>query len=371
MRAIAILAVVFTHSLDFLLRLQNVPYIGKAISFAVDHVHTLGAFGVELFFVLSGFLIGGILIRTFVGADTFTFSAVKNFWIRRWFRTLPNYWLVLTITIIVYKVKALDCGYSAVLDYFFLQNVWHYFQPIFYVESWSLSVEEWFYLTLPLALYVTARIARPTDKQRFLLRVFMGYLLVFIIIRFINAFQPINGPDQEVSVKKVVLFRLDAVMYGVLFAYLNYYKSEVLYRIRKPLVVISIGGVAFLYFLISKRDLHFTGSPNAAVRFVSDAFLYLFLPLFFSLCLPFANSLRSISSKALSRGIQHISKISYSMYLINYALVYVPFFYPMKIAVVWVIPVYLLYWITVIGLSSLLYKYFEYPVMQLRERFSR
>lgn len=148
-RAIAILAVVFTHSLDFLLRLQDVSYIGKAISFAVDHVHTLGAFGVELFFVLSGFLIGGILIRTFVGADTFTFSAVKNFWIRRWFRTLPNYWLVLTITIIVYKVKALDCGYSAVLDYFFLQNVWHYFQPIFYVESWSLSVEEWFYLTLP------------------------------------------------------------------------------------------------------------------------------------------------------------------------------------------------------------------------------
>ena len=59
------------------------------------------------------------------------------------------------------------------------------------------------------------------------------------------------------------------------------------------------------------------------------------------------------------------------MYLINYALVYVPFFYPMKIAMVWVIPVYLLYWTTVIVLSSLLYKYFEYPVMQLREKVSR
>ena len=117
--------------------------------------------------------------------------------------------------------------------------------------------------------------------------------------------------------------------------------------------------------------LEFSLLNDLASRFISDAFLYLFLPLFFSLCLPFANNLRSINSKALSRGIQHISKISYSMYLINYALVYVPFFYPMKIAMAWVIPVYLLYWTTVIVLSSLLYKYFEYPVMQLREKVSR
>ena len=47
-------------------------------------------FGVELFFVLSGFLIGGILFRSIAEAGVFTPAALRGFWLRRWFRTLPN-----------------------------------------------------------------------------------------------------------------------------------------------------------------------------------------------------------------------------------------------------------------------------------------
>ena len=50
--------------------------------------------GVSIFFVLSGFLIGGILIKI-LEKNQITINLLFEFWIRRWFRTLPNYFLIL------------------------------------------------------------------------------------------------------------------------------------------------------------------------------------------------------------------------------------------------------------------------------------
>src|SRR5665213_4546792 len=56
-------------------------------------IYGLGYFGVELFFALSGFLIGGIVIRSVLGRRDP--GAVPAFWLRRWMRTIPAYYLVL------------------------------------------------------------------------------------------------------------------------------------------------------------------------------------------------------------------------------------------------------------------------------------
>src|SRR5659263_324332 len=56
--------------------------------------------GVSIFFVLSGFLIGGILIKL-IDKNGFNFSILKTFWIRRWYRTLPNYFLILIALCII------------------------------------------------------------------------------------------------------------------------------------------------------------------------------------------------------------------------------------------------------------------------------
>ena len=372
-RSIAILMVVTAHSIGFLTRLGNVPFLGKIISVVVDHIQPLGLFGVELFFVLSGFLIGGILIKAFISADDFPFSAVRNFWVRRWYRTLPNYWLILTVDVFLYKAMNLQ-GFDPhqLLYYFFLQNLWYPDVLNFFGEGWSLSIEEWFYLTLPVAMYLAALIFKPGNKRLFLLRVFAGYISVFILIRFFNAFSPVNGANQEEGIRKVVLFRLDAVMFGVLFAYFNYFRSDLLVKVKKYLLVIGLCGTAILFYLVSKRDLEFRSSSNPSIRFVSDALLYLFIPLFFSFCLPYANSIKALTNKYGSNAVQHISKISYSMYLVHYSLVFLPFFYEQQVnSGGMVVAMYLWYWIIVIGVSSLLYKYFERPVMNLRDKFSR
>ncbi len=345
---------------------------GKIIRFVVDKLSPLGVLGVELFFVLSGFLIGTILIRTFLNTD-YTFRDVRNFWIRRWFRTIPVYWLILTADLLLYKVmNYVKWDAPKLLYYPFLQNLWYPHPLYFFGEAWSLSIEEWFYLTLPVVMYMASRLFRPADKRGFLLRVFVVYLIVFVSARFVNAFHPINGPEQDISIRKVVVFRLDAVMYGVLFAYFNYFKKEVLERVKYVLLALSVAGSAAIYYMIKSPDVNITDPHDPKLKFLSDAFLYLVIPVTFSLCLPFANSVKSIGENYLARGVQYISKISYSVYLVHYSLVFVPFFYFLKLDSNWVIAgLYLLYWTIVILLSSVIYRWYEYPIMRLRDRITK
>jgi peptidoglycan/LPS O-acetylase OafA/YrhL len=353
-------------------RLFGNQYIGNGVrSFAI-FVQPFGHLGVELFFVLSGFLIGNILIKIFMQADRFSLHDLLRFWVRRWFRTLPLYWLILTTDILLYHfTNILNSDRPLILFYFFLQNLWYPHPLYFFGEAWSLSIEEWFYLTLPVALYIASRIHFPKNKSRFLINVFFGYLLVFVTIRFINAFHPINGPDLDFGIRKVVLFRLDAVMYGVLFAWLCFFKSALMSRIKLTLFLASIAGTAISWYLLTDKGAALCASTHTAT-ITTYAFLFLLIPLLFSLCLPFAGSVKTISSKLLTRFFTHISKISYSIYLVHYSLVFIPFFYRLnttsaKAAVLF----YLLYWFIVISLSTLLYHFFERPTMKWRDKLAR
>ena len=87
MRAVAIVLVVFSH-ISWI--------VPKAKGLIPDLMNIAGFIGVEIFFVLSGFLIGRLIYKLYISED-FRFYSVFYFWVRRWFRTLPNYYLVLII----------------------------------------------------------------------------------------------------------------------------------------------------------------------------------------------------------------------------------------------------------------------------------
>jgi peptidoglycan/LPS O-acetylase OafA/YrhL len=142
-RGLAILLVIAFHLV------QAVPLISRELPRAVVTLSRLGQTGVDLFFVLSGFLITGILLRHRERPD-----ALKNFWGRRFLRIFPLYYSVLVLIAVYPALRNIPLD-KAAGDWWmwtYLANV----PPTFFDKEtslphfWSLAVEEQFYLFWPL-----------------------------------------------------------------------------------------------------------------------------------------------------------------------------------------------------------------------------
>lgn len=192
-RAIAIILVVLTHG-GFLLKdtfLNNFQYI-KIID------------GVDLFFVLSGFLIGTILLKEINSKDKFGIRELTQFWKRRWFRTLPNYYLILLINyfIVYFEIIHEDINQFNWKFLFFLQNFTSPFYDFFW-ESWSLAIEEWFYISSPILLIVFLKFLNPKNS-------FILVTILMILFPFLYRFYSLNDSIDDFwygeTFRKVVLF---------------------------------------------------------------------------------------------------------------------------------------------------------------------
>jgi peptidoglycan/LPS O-acetylase OafA/YrhL len=147
-RGIAVLLVVFFHGFGFRYGLQGLSGFPKLFVAA-----TLpGWMGVNLFFVLSGFLITGILLDTKSRADYY-----RRFYVRRALRILPLYYAVLLLLAILTRTgwvnRQASWAYLS-LSFFYLSNVTELFGVLSqYTVLWSLAVEEHFYLLWPAAVH--------------------------------------------------------------------------------------------------------------------------------------------------------------------------------------------------------------------------
>ncbi len=197
MRSIAILIVVLSH---------YAPNSPLAVG---------GLLGVEMFFVLSGFLIGGILFKT-IEKDGISQATLLVFWKRRWMRTIPNYAFFLVLCTIETSILGAISWKVWLLYPVFLQNfAWPCF-PFFEI-SWSLAVEEWFYLLFPIGVFATASwLKGRLSRKQVELYCAIGFLVIPMLLRYIYSQQ-----HETDVVRKIVLCRLDAMMYGVLLAWLK------------------------------------------------------------------------------------------------------------------------------------------------------
>jgi len=354
-RAVAIVLVLLSHGTLLMADLLSetnrrlVLYLG-------------GYFGVELFFVLSGFLIGGLLITLFSDAESKAlWPKICNFWRRRWFRTLPNYYLflLLNVTLFHYWFGTAEMDWRHLL---FLQNLaWP--GSSLMPESWSLAVEEWFYLTIPMLL-VGVHTFCGANGRRTVLYGMCGYIVLFTLLRGWVAFEPSVQWDE--GIRKVVILRLDAVAWGGLLAWLMRFKSDFMTKNRHAhafmgavLVVISVfwvhSGVTDTFDTYWHKTLLFT---------FTSAGVAMLIPWFYSM------DRGPRQWPLVTQSITRISLYSYSIYLVHFSFV-------LPLLQTWPItrnlpPLLLLtlYLVLSIGVAALVYHFFEKPIIDMRDKVS-
>lgn len=173
LRAISICLVIFSH-LSLQYHVFAFPWITKW-GFPLVAIITDGNLGVNVFFVISGFLITALLLQE---EHATHHISLKNFYIRRVLRIFPAYYFLLFIYFL------LQCmGYIYINEKSWLTSLTYtkyFYMPDWYTgHAWSLSIEEHFYLFWPLIFVSGKKIRRVVAVL-----VIIAVLIIKIIIQY-------------------------------------------------------------------------------------------------------------------------------------------------------------------------------------------
>ena len=291
LRAVAIITVMYGHFFH-VLPVGIDPFYARLQEFD----------GVTLFFTLSGFLIGGILLRT-LHTQKRTLESLKRFWRDRWLRTIPAYLVVLILNIVLGIVlNDLPLSYHIAKYFVFLQNVMTA-KTSFFTESWSLAVEEWFYLIIPILFFLS-------NKR------YLPFIIILIILGVtgfrtwkITNFQIETLESFAYQIMMTIPTRLDAIMFGVLGAYFSFHQFRFWTEWKNQLFAVGIIGLISNHFIYT-----FIGESIYTFHF------YLPLGSLFTLCvLPKLSTIKT-GKGLVAQVITFVALISYSLYLVHFSL---------------------------------------------------
>ncbi len=281
-RGIAILLVLTAHCFGYSMR-------GRSWHGYAETLRTfsrLGNAGVDLFFVLSGFLITGVLLDSLKDAHYF-----RSFYARRALRIFPLYSLTLLLVGVGYR----DAGPFLFLSVLYLSNVCTLFGvPRLYAPLWSLSVEEHFYLLWP---WVVSRL-----RQRHLWKLCLALIVLVPILR-----AAAYNSSEGVAVYFYSWFRFDELAWGALLAWYtrtSRYKRSHLF----PLGCASMCAVAMLAAASPT-----SGGIGPALIYTDTSLLSAAL-----ICLTLSGDVPLLSAFTRSRPLVKFGELSYCLYLTNW-----------------------------------------------------
>lgn len=345
LRGIAILAVILYHNFDF------------------TSYFRFGWVGVDLFFVLSGFLITDILLKTKEDKNF-----LRNFYVRRVLRIFPLYYMILLLYFIFIPfLNQLNVQYNY---YYNNQSMlWLHLQNWLYIFNqkpdnsmllnhfWSLSVEEQFYLLWPFAI-----LAVKTNQR--LIRFVLAVLSACVLLRFLSWSYFGNG---YTNFHFQSMTRIDGLCIGSLIAIwrsgdIKTYKAKIF---RLSFILLSVH--AFL-FLLSKTFLK--GIPN--FPFLG----YTSIAVIFGITVVYAIENKNSWIKIFleNRILKGLGKISYGLYVYHWPIMALLKLYLLNkiISLGWT-PYYSHVFISLaattiaIVVSKLSYEYFEKRILALKD----
>lgn len=302
LRAIAIVFVLIYHYRVFVSRENPFGFISS-----------LGWTGVDLFFVLSGYLIGNQVFSALAkGSDL----SLKLFYIRRFLRTLPNYYFVLALYFLFPEV--LSGPYTAPLWSFltFTQNFDMHAGETF-THSWSLCIEEQFYLIFPVLTLLIAYAKRSLTLGWVTI---IGSILVAMFLRGFNWSEhggsSISSRDFMEYIYYSSITRFDELLPGIAIALLkNFHPSRyeaILRRGNLLLVTGLLSTTTMLYLFYNYAYIEGYGTT-----FLVTTFGYSFLAISFAILVLAALSPNSLLHNIRIPGAASIALWSYAIYLIH------------------------------------------------------
>ena len=269
-----------------------------------------GIFCLEVFFALSGFLVGRSMILTITARNPK--PAFKKFYLNRLLRTIPLYYLVLLVLWVITQQR------PPVSCFLFLQNFsvedLGYFPP-----SWSLPVEAWFYFLIPPVFFLVYRLLarKHTEKAA----VFSAIALLWAIPFLLRAGHVVMAdPTWDYGVRKQILLRMDALMLGVFLAAVKRYAPET-YRTqggKHRYLLIFLAGMAVMYgwYLGDLWD-HFDDSNAGRILIFTLVPMLCSLLAFYLDNSPYPEKLRGTLLEKLICG---LSSMGYSVYLVHFVV---------------------------------------------------
>ncbi|MCQ2286356.1 MAG: acyltransferase [Bacteroidales bacterium] len=313
--------------------------------------------GVDIFFVLSGFLIGSSFIRYAEKNDgRVKWEKATAFWKKLCFRILPNYYLFLLLNFLFVKLLWIngDTNQCSIFNFItFTQNLFTPFYSFFW-ESWSLGVQMFFYLFFPLLLVGLTRWC-PAKKSVLFISFF--FIVISLIYRLILSNGHYDDFWWDVTFRKVTLSRIDCIYAGVLAAWIRFYHADLW---NKYAVFSFILGV-LLFFGIRQIPM----VPNTL--YTNVIFLSL-SPIYIVCGLPLLDRYKTSKTK-VGNVVTMISILSYGMYFINLLLVQL-----IRDNLMGMLSPILLYWLCQIAIlvcAWLLYVLYEKRFMKLYQRIQQ
>ena len=273
-------------------------------------------------------------------------------------RTLPNYFLFLVLNVVLVHAGVTNgmLNHNTWSYAFFLQNLW---KPVdlFFWESWSLVVEEWFYLLFPLALFSVLALLRVPGRKVFL-AITLAFIVLPMIERILMAYTVNSVFEFEQGGRKLVITRLDTIGFGMLAAWLQAGFALHWKQVRVPLFLIGVAAIIGNAYSYGNVALHYSATWFFTVNAVAMALL-----------LPLLSTWKSVP-----RGgsvVVFISKVSYALYLVHQPLraIWNRLFWertPTEGILLWVA-----YWAVGIALAWLVYRFWERQFMEMRDRIGK
>lgn len=280
-----------------------------------------GFLGVDLFFVLSGYLISSLIIREFRETGKVD---LWNFYIRRGRRLLPAVYFMITVILIlmvIFNKPLLEKSHlDSLFGYAYSSNWWYIFHRLDYFDTfgaispfkhlWSLAIEEQFYMIFPLLFLVTnlgTRKGKISDNLKFVVLV----LIVLSLITHIYLFD-FNDISR-------VYYGTDTRAFGLLVGVLGaiFLPMDTL-NVRAPksknLIISAISLISIILFIV----IMFNISEYSIFLYYGG---FLLLSILFLIIIIFTGQQGTYMSLFMSfKPLVYIGKISYSLYLWHFPI---------------------------------------------------